>query len=57
MNAQEQRWFAGFVIGTLQNTKLTDEERLRTIAERAAELGAGELVVRQAATEPWLTIP
>jgi copper homeostasis protein CutC len=55
---RRQIWFAGFVVGTLLNDKLTDEERLRSLAERAEQLGFGRtLDARGSATEPWLLDP
>lgn len=55
--AEQVVWFAGFVVGTLQNDKLTDEERLQSLAREAERLGFGVVVERNAATEPWLLPP
>ena len=49
--------FAGFVVGTLLNDKLTDAERLEAIAQRALDEGiphCDTIPERSGDRDPWL---
>ena len=57
--AEQQQFFAGFVLGTLQNTEMTDAERLTAMARMARmAVDLGLCTVDSLGLGPWsLVVP